>query len=257
MTTPEFCRVRPDGAVLHVELHRPEVLNALHAPAHVELEAVFDAFEADPAIRVAIVTGHGSKAFCAGNDLKWQAAGGSMARPHSGFAGLTLRHARTKPVIAAVNGVALGGGCEIALACDIAVAAESARFALPEVLRGLVPLAGVHMLPRLVGMKAAMAMLLTGRWIDAPTALRIGLVNEVVPDDQLAAAAADWARRIVNASPQATATCLDMMRRSLAAPSLEAAMAADYASLQRLRESDDFREGPLAFAEKRKPRWVS
>ena len=256
MTNFEHIWTRHDNGILHVELHRPERLNALHTPAHLELAVVFDAFEADDGLRVAIITGHG-RAFCAGNDLKWQAAGGSMERPSSGFGGLTLRHARTKPVIAAVNGVALGGGCEIVLATDLAVAAVSATFALPEVLRGLVPLAGVHLLPRGIGTKAAMAMLLSGVTIDAAEALRIGIVNQVVPDDQVHEAAMVWAQRIIAASPRAVATCLDMVKRSLAASSIETAMTQPYESLENLRSSEDFREGPLAFSEKRKPKWVS
>ena len=256
MTDFEHIRTRHDNGILHVELHRPERLNALHTPAHLELASAFDAFEADPGLRVAIITGHG-RAFCAGNDLKWQASGSSMDRPPSGFGGLTLRHERRKPVIAAVNGVALGGGCEIVLATDLAIAAASATFGLPEVLRGLVPLAGVHLLPRAIGTKAAMAMLLTSATIDAAEALRIGIVNEVVPDGQVHDAAMVWARRIIAASPQALSTCLDMVKRSLGAPSIEAAMTQSYESLEKLRSSEDFREGPLAFAEKRKPKWMS
>ncbi len=246
---------RPEGAILHVTLNRPERLNALHAPAHEELAAMFDAFEADPALRVAVVTGAG-RAFCAGNDLKWQAMGGSMARPETGFAGLTLRHDRTKPVIAAVNGVALGGGCEIVLACDIAVAAASARFGLTEAKFGLVPLAGVHLLPRRVGLKDAMGLLLTARLVPAETALRIGMVNEVVPDAELAAAAQDWARRIVEVSPQSVKACLAMVRQSLGVADAAAAMAAPDPALERLRASEDFVEGPRAFAERRAPRWT-
>ena len=255
MSEFKYIRTRRDGSIFHVELHRPERLNALHAPAHVELASAFDGFEADPDLRVAIITGQG-RAFCAGNDLKWQAGWRrSMERPASGFAGLTLRHDRTKPIIAAVNGIALGGGCEIVLATDLAVGAESATFALPEVLRGLVPLSGVHLLPRAIGTKAAMAMLLSGATIDAAEALRIGIVNRVVPDAELPDAAMALAERIVAASPQAVATCLDMVRQSLGTPSLRAAMTASYESLERLRRSDDFREGPLAFSEKRPPRW--
>lgn len=257
MNDYEFVRVRREDGILHVEIHRPERANALHAPAHVELAAIFDMFEADVDLGVAIITGHGTKAFCAGNDLRWQAEGGSMKRPPTGFAGLTMRHDRTKPVIAAVNAVALGGGCEIVLAADLAVAAEGTWLALPEVLRGLVPLAAVHMLPRMIGTKDAMAMLLTGRPMSAVEAHRIGIVNQVVPQTQVAEAAIAWAKRIRDASPQALATCLDMVRRSLAVPSLETAMSARYESLDALRHSSDFAEGPLAFSQKRKPRWTS
>ena len=142
-------RVERDGPITTVTLNRPEVMNALHSPAHFELGEVFDAFAADPEQWVAIVTGAGERAFSAGNDLKHQAGGGKMGSPPSGFAGLTTRFDLTKPLIAAVNGVAMGGGFEIALACDIIIASENAVFALPEPRVGLAALAGgLHRLPR-------------------------------------------------------------------------------------------------------------
>src|ERR1700742_4869392 len=137
MAEYEFCKVEREGRLTIVTLNRPEVMNALHPPAHFELAGIFDAFAADPEQWVAIVTGAGERAFSAGNDLKHQAGGGRMGNPASGFAGLTPRSDLTKPVIAAVNGVAMGGGFEIALACDIIVASEAAVFALPEPRVGL------------------------------------------------------------------------------------------------------------------------
>ena len=159
----EFCRVEREGRLLVVTLDRPEVMNALHPPANFELERVFDGFVADPELWVAILTGAGDRAFCAGNDLKYQASvGGKLEIPRTGFAGLTSRFDNPKPVIAAVNGVAMGGGFEIALACDLIVAAEGAIFALPEPRVGLAALAGgIHRLPRQIGQKHAMGMLLT------------------------------------------------------------------------------------------------
>ena len=141
---------------------------------------MFDDFSADPEQWVAIVTGAGDKAFCAGNDLKWQAAGGKRGTDKGGFAGLTSRFDCDKPIIAAVNGVAMGGGFEIALACDIIIASENATFALPEPRVGLAALAGgVHRLPRQIGLKRAMGMILTARHVSAREGQELGFVNEV------------------------------------------------------------------------------
>src|SRR5271163_3803073 len=176
----EFVRVERDGPITTVTLNRPEVMNALHSPAHFELGEVFDNFAADPGQWVAIVTGAGERAFSAGNDLKHQAGGGKLGSPPSGFAGLTSRFDLTKPLIAAVNGVAMGGGFEIALACDLIVASEAAIFALPEPRVGLAALAGgLHRLPRQIGLKRAMSMILTGRRVPASEGEALGFVNEV------------------------------------------------------------------------------
>ncbi len=158
----EFCKVGRDSHLNHRHAERPEVLNALHAEAHEELDKVFNDFAADPEQWVAIVTGAGERAFSAGNDLKVTAAGGRKPWPASGFAGLTQRFDLDKPVIAAVNGIAFGGGFEIALACDIIIAADTAVFALPEPRVGLAALAGgLHRLPREIGAKQALGMILT------------------------------------------------------------------------------------------------
>jgi len=175
----KFSKVTRKGPVTIVTLSRPEVYNALHTDAHFELQKVFDDFVADPEQWVAIVTGAGDKAFCAGNDLKWQAAGGKRGWDKGGFAGLTSRFDCDKPIIAAVNGVAMGGGFEIALACDLIIASENATFALPEPRVGLAALAGgVQRLPRQIGMKRAMGMILTARHVSAREGLELGFVNE-------------------------------------------------------------------------------
>src|SRR5580698_8697866 len=192
--TYEFCKVERDGRLTIVTLNRPQVMNALHAPAHAELAEVFDAFAADPEQWVAIVTGAGDRAFSAGNDLKHQATGGKMGSPPSGFAGLTSRYDLTKPVIAAVTAVAMRGGFEIALACDLIIASDKAVFALPEPKVGLAALAGgVHRLPRTIGLKRAMGMILTARRVSAKEGLELGFVNEVAAPGDLMAAAKRWA----------------------------------------------------------------
>jgi len=253
---PEFCKVEREGRVLCVTLNRPEVLNALHPPANFELEKVFDEFTADPELWVAIVTGAGDRAFCAGNDLKYQAsAGGRIEVPAKGFAGLTSRFDEAKPLIAAVNGIAMGGGFEIALACDLIVASESAVFALPEPRVGLVAAAGgVHRLPRQIGLKRAMGMLLTGRRVSAREGLELGFVNEVVPAPELPAAARRWAAAILECAPLSVRTSKEAALGGEGRPLAEA-MAAPSEGMRRLVRSEDFLEGPRAFAEKRSPRW--
>ena len=144
MADYRFCRVADEGRVRIVTINRPEVLNALHSEAHWEFDGIWNEFAADPALWVGIITGEGPRAFSAGNDLKVQAAGRRGPRPATGFAGLSHRFDLDKPLIAAVNGVAMGGGFETALACDIVVAAENAVFALPEPRVGLIAGSGVH-----------------------------------------------------------------------------------------------------------------
>ncbi len=252
---PQFARVERNGPMLVVTIARPERSNALHSPAHFQLSRIFDEFEKDPEALVAVITGEGDRAFCAGNDLKVQAQGGPMERPATGFAGLTKRRNRIKPVIAAVNGVALGGGFEIVLACDLAVAAPNARFALPELRHGLVPLAGMHLLPRQVGSKTAMAILLAGKALSAAEALSLGLINEITPERGALEAAKAMGNRILRGSPEAVATCLDIVARSLRTSDVFDALDNEYDSLTRLRASADFVEGPRAFAERRQPIW--
>jgi enoyl-CoA hydratase/carnithine racemase len=160
---PEFCLVDKQDHVMTVTLNRPDRLNALHPPANAELGQVFDEFANDDDLWVAVITGSG-RGFSAGNDLRYQAEGGKRVPMPRGFGGITSRFDLTKPVIAAVNGVAMGGGFEIALACDIIIASEAATFALPEPRVGLAALAGgLHRLPRAIGTKRAMGMILTGR----------------------------------------------------------------------------------------------
>jgi len=259
MTERQFCRVEREGRLTLVTLNRPEVMNALHAPAHVELAEVFDAFAADPEQWVAIVTGAGERAFSAGNDLKVTAAGGArVPTPPSGFGGLTSRFDLEKPLIAAVNGIAMGGGFEIALACDVIVAVDTAVFALPEPRVGLAALAGgLHRLPREIGTKRALGMILTGRRVSAVEGKELGFVNEVVPANQLMSAAKRWASEIMALSPMSVRASKQAVYRGLAEPSIEAALRSQnsYSAVASMFRSDDLREGPRAFAEKRPPQW--
>lgn len=256
MTGLKYCRVEDEGRIRIVTLNRPEVMNALHSEAHFELEKVWDEFAANPDLWVAIVTGAGDRAFSAGNDLKVQAAGKRGPTPPTGFAGLTLRFDLDKPLIAAVNGIAMGGGFEIALACDLVIAAENAVFALPEPRVGLVAGAGgVHRLPRMIGQKQALGMILTGRRVGAAEGKALGFVNEVVPAREALAAAKRWAAMILECSPLAVRASKQCVYAGLDAPTLEQAITTMYPAQQRNRDSEDYVEGPKAFAEKRKPVW--
>ncbi|MCF4165376.1 enoyl-CoA hydratase-related protein [Zavarzinia compransoris] len=253
----EFCTIERDGHLLTVTINRPAAMNALHPPANFELHDAFDAFAADPDLWVAIITGAGDRAFSTGNDLVFQAKGGAIEIPPSGFGGLTNRFDLTKPVIAAVNGFAMGGGFEIALACDLIVASENAVFALPEPRVGLAALAGgMHRLPRQIGQKAAMGMLLTGRRVPAAEGKDLGFVNEVVPEGEALAGARRWAEMILECAPSSIRATKESAMRGLEQPGLEAAMMGNYPEVGRLFMSKNFREGPRAFAEKRKPVWT-
>ena len=254
----QFIKVARDGPVTRITLGRPEVLNALHPPAHHELAEAFDAFAADETQWIAIITGEGKRAFCAGNDLKYRVSEGRQPMPLSGFGGLCLRFDLDKPVIAAVHGLALGGGFELALACDLIVADETAVFALSEVTVGLAALAGgLQRLPRQIGMKAASGIAFTGRRVPAEEALRLGLVNEVTPAGGSVAGALRWTEQILAAGPLAVRAAKQVMQRGLAEPSLASAIANqnDYPAVLTMRASDDAVEGPQAFEEKRPPRW--
>ena len=254
----EFCRVESDAGLLVITLQRPEVLNALHLPAHVELSRIFDTYANDAALRVAIVTGSGERAFCVGTDLKSLAKTGNYDYPRGGFAGITKRFDLWKPVIAAVNGLCLGGGMEILAACDIAVASEHAQFGLPEPLVGLAALGGgaLQRLARQIAMKDAMALALTGKRIDAAEARRIGLVSEVVAQAEVMARARALAAEILACAPLAVQATKQAMLMSFDESNLERAMRTQYPAEAVMLASQDAIEGPLAFAEKRKPNWT-
>jgi enoyl-CoA hydratase/carnithine racemase len=257
----EFICVEKKGHITIVTINRPEVMNALHPPASKEMDDAFNDFAADPDAWVAILTGAGDKAFSAGNDLKWQAQHGGEALHNAmqglkgGLGGITLRFDLFKPIIAAVNGLALGGGFECALACDIIVASENASFGLPEPTVGMIAGAGgVHYLPRAIPYHLAMGMMMTARRITAQEALQMGLVNQVVPLEQLMSTAESWAERILACSPLAIRASKEAALKGLAMP-LEQAAKTRFPAQVALYQSEDFVEGPKAFAEKRKPQW--
>ena len=262
----QFVKYEKKGPIAYITLNRPEVMNALHPPSHLELGEIYEDVAADPEIWVAILTGAGSRAFSAGNDLKATAAAGrapagsAPATPtpavnSGGFGGNTARFNLVKPLIAAVNGWAMGGGCEMALASDIIIAAEHAQFGLPEPKVGLMAGAGgVHRLPRQIPLKRAMGMILTGKPISAKTALEWGLVNEVVPMDQLIPTAEKWARDIMACSPLSVRASKEASMKGLDIP-LEQALGTRFPASVTLFSSEDLLEGPRAFAEKREPQW--
>lgn len=256
MSDFEFCAAEKDGHLLTVTINRPDVMNSLHPPANFELAKVFDEFAADPELWVAIITGAGERAFSAGNDLKFQASGGKIEVPPSGFAGLTARYDLNKPVIAAVNGVAMGGGFEIALACDLIIASDNAVFALPEPKVGLAALAGgLHRLPRQIPVKHALGMILTGRRVGAAEGQTLGFVNDVVPQSDLMAAARKWADMILECSPMSIRASKEAVYAGLDKAGLEDAVTAKYEAVHAMLKSEDLVEGPMAFAQKRKPEW--
>ncbi|MEQ9520043.1 MAG: enoyl-CoA hydratase-related protein [Parvibaculum sp.] len=256
MTTYEHCSAEKDGRLLIVTINRPERMNSLHPPANFELEKIFNDFAEDPDLWVAIITGAGDRAFSAGNDLKWTAEGKKLEVPPTGFAGLTARYNLNKPVIAAVNGVAMGGGFEIALACDLIIASDKATFALPEPKVGLAALAGgLHRLPRQIGVKQAMGMILTGRVVPAAEGQALGFVNEVVAPGELMAAARRWAEQIMACSPMSIRASKESVYKGLDEANLAKAVTGQYPAVSALFKSEDLIEGPVAFAEKRAPKW--
>ena len=242
-----------------VTLNRPGSRNAVNADLSERLGAAVDQIERDPEIRAGILTGSGP-VFCAGADLKAAAAGKSnfSSRPDWGFAGLT-RHIISKPLIAAVNGAALGGGLEIVLSCDLAISSSAATFGLPEVTRGII--AGAGGLVRLAEQmphKLALELALTGEPVTAARAAEIGLVNAVVEPDCLMAAALTLAERIVANAPLAVQASKRVVQRIVAGARPEESLgwALNQAEVAALHGSHDWQEGPAAFAQKRPPVWT-
>lgn len=246
------------GPVATLTLNRPAVLNALNIALLAELDMALDALAANEVVRAIILTGAGGKAFAAGADIRELATLNGLegqalaARGQRIFAGM---ESLGKPVIAAVNGFALGGGCELAMAATLRVASETARFGQPEAKLGLIPgYGGTQRLPRLVGRGTALKLLLTGEPITAAEALRIGLVDEVVPAGDLMARAHALAKTIASLAPVAVRQCLAAVRDGVEMP-LGAALAHEAALFGACCETADKAEGTRAFLEKRAPVW--
>ena len=257
--TDDVVRTRRDGAVLEVVLERPKA-NAIDAATSREMGAVFAAFRDDPDLRVAIVTGGGEKFFCAGWDLKAAAEGEVPDSDYGagGFGGLQELPGLNKPVIAAVNGMAVGGGFELALSADLIIAAKHARFSLPEIKAGTLADAATIKLPRRIPYHVAMDLLFTGRWMEVEEAHRWGLVNEVVPAADLMARARELAALLAAGPPLVFAAIKEVARACEGQPFQEALSRVTNRQLptvDRLYSSEDQLEGPRAFAEKRTPVW--
>jgi enoyl-CoA hydratase/carnithine racemase len=253
-------RTDVEGEILVVTLDRPKA-NAIDVATSRALYDAFERLQHDSSLRVAVLTGAGDRFFSAGWDLKAAAAGESISADHGpgGFGGLTEFTGLLKPVIAAVNGLALGGGFELALAADLLVAAEHAEFALPEVTLGMVAdSGGVLRLPRRLPQAIAMEMLLTGRRMTAEEAHRWGLANRVVPSSGLVDEAMRLAREICASAPLAVAAVKEITEATSALDTAEGyrrMRSGDLPSYQAMLGSEDAKEGPRAFTEKRPPRW--
>lgn len=254
----------PRPHVAWVTIERPEVSNAIHTPAHVEWSSILDDIAADDDIWLAVFTGSGQRSFCAGRDLKHlsmvqQDGPEAVAANNTAMASITRlidRHDYPKPLIARVNGAARGGGFEVALACDLVVAAEHASFGLPEPKRGIYAGGGgVHRLPRQLPLKLAMEYLLTGKEMTAQQAMDLGLVNRVAPIDELDEAVNSLIDEIMACAPLSIRATKQAAMRGLDLP-LGEALRATYPAVQTMMSSGDAKEGPLAFSEKRAPSWT-
>lgn len=258
-----YVRYEKNGRVAYITINRPEVLNALNLRAHEELRAIWDDFESDDSLWLGVLSGEGTKAFSVGQDLKELVDRTDKGEPASSFGSagragwprLTERFSFSKPIIAKVNGYALGGGLELALACDIIIASDCATFALPEARLGLVPGAGgLFRLAKQMPIKAAVGYLMTGKSFSASRAYELGLINEVVPLAELDCAVQRWVDDVLRCAPLSVRTIKEVTARAQTMD-LPTAFATTYAWEEKRRNSSDRIEGPRAFVEKRAPCW--
>lgn len=259
----EFIKTERDDKLFTLTINRPEVMNAISPAASHEMARALDEFEADDTLWVAIITGAGDDAFCSGGDISVMADAKTdedYQMPASGYGGMTNRRSCYKPIIAAVNGMAYGGGFEVALACDLIVASSKASFGLPEPKIGTAAVAGgMHRLVRQIGMKPAMALLLTADFIDAQRALELHLINDVVSPEDLMTTAKALAKKISHCAPLAIQATKQTVMEGLEYAGTDAAQDAQangkFCRIDAMMKSDDIREGLNAFLEKRRPVW--
>jgi crotonobetainyl-CoA hydratase len=258
----KLIKVEKKGHLTIVQINRPDVRNAVNPPTSIEMQDAFEEFNNDPNAWVAILTGTGDKAFSAGNDLKYDAltppeeAREARSKVKWGMGGLTHNYGIKKPLIAAVNGFAFGGGFEMALACDIIIASDKATFRLPEPLVGRIPAGGgVVRIVRQMPFHVGMDVLLSARRLSAQEALHYGIVSRVVPHDQLMQEAEKVAQDIMECSPLGIMSIKEMALDGLEMPLREANNPRKFPLFLKFYQSEDYIEGPKAFTEKRKPKW--
>lgn len=250
-----FCTVEREGKILIVTMNRPETLNAFPPGAHDEMEKIFDDFAADDSLHVAILTGAG-RAFCAGSNIKAYDEGYVPVMPPTGGGGILKRKGLRKPIIAAAPGLAMGGGFEVLLACDLVIAAEGAFFGLPEPLVGAGATGGgIPHLVRKIPHSAAMAVLIAGERLSAEDAYRFGLVNEIAPQGEVLTVAKKWAEKILRLAPIAMRCTKEVADLALRGASEEELHHAEDAAQAEIWASPDRAEGMRAFFEKRTPVW--
>lgn len=247
-----------DG-VARVTIDRRDRMNAVDAATESQLEIIWQEIEADPNVRCVVLTGAGERAFCAGADMKSDASKSGLeywaSLNPNGFGGIAMRRSLTVPVIARVNGLALGGGMEMVLGCDIVIASEEARFGLPEAKVGRLPLdGGMVMLQRLIPEKIAAGLMMTGRMMSATEAAGYGLVNKVVPQDMLDVEVEAWTRDIISCAPLSVAAIKQTIQQT-SHLTLHEAQSLRLPLLIAALNSEDSEEGVRAFREKRRPVW--